>query len=64
MTIIPKGNGPFSRALRELDQRTVSLIQRPVPGARVSRYTRGVVSEPTVENVNRRQTASQRPRWG
>lgn len=64
MTIIPKGNGPFSRAIRELDQRTVSLTQRPVPGARVSRYTRGVVSEPMAPNVNRRQLGSTTPRWG
>ena len=64
LEIIPKGKGPFSRAIRELDARTRALVPGSVPGARVSRTTRGVTIIPTASGSAGTKVPPTTPVWG
>lgn len=63
LEIIPKGKGPFSRALRELDARTRALQPGNVPGALVSRTPHGVTIIP-IPSANATRSRPAPPVWG
>jgi hypothetical protein len=62
--IIPKGRGPLSRAIRELDARTRALVPGSVPGARVSRTPHGVTIIPTATSATGTKAPPNTPVWG
>lgn len=64
MKILPKGKGPISNAIRELDRRTVALTVRGGPGVRVESTSRGTVIDLKQPPLTAQQLAAQRPRWG
>lgn len=64
LEIIPKGRGPISRAIRELDARTRALIPGDVPNALVSRTPRGVTIIPTARAGAGTKTPPATPVWG
>lgn len=64
LQIIPKGRGPFSRAIRELDERTRALVPGDVPNALVSRTPRGVTIIPTAIAGGGTRNRPTPPVWG
>ena len=44
--VIRKANGPITRAIRELDDRTRSLVPIPTPGTLVDHTSAGVIIRP------------------
>lgn len=64
LQIIPKGRGRISRAIRELDARTRSLIPRDVPNALVSHSAHGVTVIPTATAGASNRGRPTPPVWG
>ena len=62
--IVPKGRGPISRAIRELDARTRALIPGSAPGARISRTPHGVTIIPTATSSTGTKTPPTPVVWG
>jgi hypothetical protein len=66
MTQIPiylKGNGPITRAIRELDARTRSLYPAPAPGMQTTRTSTGTVHVPRSSQLSNRQARSVGAVW-
>ncbi len=66
MTQIPiylRSQGPISRAIRELDQRTRALYPAPAPGMQITRTSNGTISVPSNRNVSSRAAGNLGAVW-
>jgi hypothetical protein len=62
--VIRRRNGPITRAIADLDERTRGLQVVPGPGVRVSNYPSGTTISVTNNQPSTRRAFTGTPVWG